>query len=53
MDLRNSPSDGSQRMLNVECDRWHSLVCLESRSVRFKAKDGANVRMGEEDILKL
>lgn len=33
-------ADGEPRMLNVERDRWHSLVCLESGSVLFESKDG-------------
>ena len=33
-------ADGNPRMLNVEKDRWHSLVCLESGSVLYESKDG-------------
>ena len=32
-------SDGEVRMLNVEKDRWHSLLCLESGSVLYESKD--------------
>ena len=31
-------ADGDPRMLNVEKDRWHSLVCLESGSVLYESK---------------
>lgn len=44
-------ANGELRMLNVEKDRWHSLVCLESESVLFESKDGAYEPLGEEDIL--
>ena len=33
-------ANGEPRMLNVEKDRWHSLVCLESGSVLYESKDG-------------
>ncbi len=33
-------ANGDLRMLNVERDRWHSLVCLEEGSVLFECKDG-------------
>lgn len=33
-------ADGPLRMLNVEKDCWHSLVCLESGSVLYESKDG-------------
>ena len=29
-------ANGEPRMLNVERDRWHSLVCLESGSVLYE-----------------
>ena len=38
------------RMLNVERDRWHSLVCLESGSVLYESKDGAYRPLEEEEI---
>ena len=44
-------ADGDLRMLNVERDRWHSLVCLESGSVLFESKDGPYAPLGEEEIL--
>ena len=44
-------ADGDLRMLNVERDRWHSLVCLESGSVLFESKDGPYAPPGEEEIL--
>ena len=44
-------ADGDLRMLNVERDRWHSLVCLESGSVLFESKDGPYAPLGEEDTM--
>ena len=46
-------ADGWPRMLNVEKDRWHSLVCLESGSVLFESKDGPYAPLGEEDMLSV
>ena len=44
-------ANGWPRMLNVERDRWHSLVCLESGSVLFECKDGAYRPLEEDEIL--
>lgn len=33
-------ANGWPRMLNVERNRWHSLVCLEEGSVLYESKDG-------------
>lgn len=41
------------RMLNVEKDRWHSLVCLESGSVLFESKDGPYHPLEEDEIMTL
>ena len=41
---------GEPRMLNVERDRWHSLVSLESGSVLFECKDGAYEPLGEGEV---
>ena len=38
--------------LNVERDRWHSLVCLEQGSVLFEAKDGAYAPLGEGEVMQ-
>ena len=46
-------ADGDLRMLNVERDRWHSLVCLESGSVLFESKDGPYAPLGPEEILSV
>ena len=43
-------ADGEPRMLNVERDRWHSLVSLESGSVLFECKDGAYEPLGEGEV---
>ena len=44
-------ANGEQRMLNVERDRWHSLVCLESGSVLFESKDGPYHPLEEDEIM--
>ena len=44
-------ADGEVRMLNVERDRWHSLVCLESGSVLYESKDGAYRPLGEDEVM--
>ena len=44
-------SDGDIRMLNVEKDRWHSLVCLESGSVLYESKDGPYHPLEEDEIM--
>ena len=46
-------ANGDLRMLNVERDRWHSLVCLEPNSVLFECKDGVYEPQRPEDILTL
>ena len=45
-------ADVEPRMLNVEKDRWHSLVCLESGSVLFESKDGTYHQLEEDEIWK-
>ena len=44
-------ADGDRRMLNVEKDRWHSLVCLESGSVLYESKDGPYHPLEEDEIM--
>ena len=44
-------ADGDPRMLNVEQDRWHSLVCLESGSVLYESKDGPYHPLEEDEIM--
>ncbi len=44
-------ANGEPRMLNVEKDRWHSLVCIEEGSVLFESKDGAYQPLGEDEIM--
>ena len=43
-------ANGWPRMLNVERDRWHSLVCLESGSVLFECKDGPYHPLEEDEV---
>ena len=40
------------RMLNVERDRWHSLVCKESGAVLFEGKDGVYTPLAPDEIMK-
>ena len=44
-------ANGEPRMLNVERDRWHSLVCLESGSVLYESKDGPYHPLEEDEIM--
>jgi cupin fold WbuC family metalloprotein len=44
-------ADGDPRMLNVEKDRWHSLVFLESGSVLYESKDGPYHPLEEDEIM--
>ena len=44
-------ADGDLRMLNVERDRWHSLVCLESGSVLLECKDGAYRALEGDEVI--
>ena len=46
-------ANGEQRMLNVEKDRWHSLVCLESGSVLYESKDGAYTPLTSDDVMEV
>lgn len=43
-------ANGDLRMINVERDRWHSLVCLEPGSVLFESKDGKYEALGEDEV---
>ena len=45
-------ANGEVRMLNVERDRWHSLVCLES-AVLFETKDGPYHPLEEDEVMNL
>ena len=45
-------ANGEPRMLNVERDRWHSLVCMESGSVLYESKDGPYHPLEEDEIFK-
>ena len=44
-------ANGEPRMLNVEKNRWHSLVCLESGSVLYESKDGPYHPLEEDEIM--
>lgn len=46
-------ADGEVRCLNVERDRWHSLICLESGTVLLEAKNGEYKQLAEDEILNL
>jgi len=45
-------ANGDLRMLNVERDRWHSLVCLEEGSVLYECKDGKYEPLGEGEVME-
>ncbi len=44
-------ADGDIKMLNVEIDRWHSLVCLES-AVLYETKDGPYHPLAEDELFE-
>lgn len=46
-------ANGDLRMLNVERDRWHSLVCLEEGSVLYESKDGTYHPLEEDEIMNV
>lgn len=46
-------ANGEPRMLNVERDRWHSLICLESGSVLYESKDGPYHPLEEDEVMEL
>lgn len=46
-------ANGEPRMLNVERDRWHSLVCLESGSVLYESKNGAYQPLEPDEVLEV
>lgn len=46
-------ANGEPRMLNVERDRWHSLVCLEEGSVLFESKNGAYAPLATDEVMDL
>lgn len=39
-------------VLNIEKGQWHSLKCLESRTILFEAKDGPYHPLDEDEILQ-
>ena len=45
-------ANGEPRMLNIEKDRWHSLLCLESGSVLYESKAGPYHPLEEEEIME-
>ena len=44
---------GTNKVLQVEKGRWHSLECLEPGTVIFEAKDGAYETLKDIDIIDL
>ena len=46
-------ANGEQRMLNVERDRWHSLVCMESGSILYESKDGPYHPLEEDEMMSV
>lgn len=45
-------ANGEPRMINVERDRWHSLVCLESGSVLYESKNGAYQPLEPDELMQ-
>ena len=45
-------ANGEPRMINVERDRWHSLVCLEEGSVLYESKNGAYQPLEEDEVME-
>lgn len=45
-------ANGEPRMLNVERDRWHSLICLEEGSVIYESKNGAYQPLAEDEVME-
>ena len=43
---------GENPVVQVEKGRWHSLECLEPKTVLFESKDGKYEPLAEEDIMK-
>ncbi len=46
-------ANGEPRMLNVERDRWHSLVCLEEGSVLYESKNGAYHPLTSNEVMEV
>ena len=44
-------ANGEPRMLNVERDRWCSVVCLEEGAVVYESKDGPYHPLDPDEIL--
>ena len=44
-------ANGEHRMLNIEKDRWHSLLCLESGSILYESKAGPYHPLEEDEIM--
>ena len=45
-------ANAEPRMLIVERDRWHSLVCLEEGSVLYESKNGAYQPLEEDEVME-
>lgn len=45
-------ANGEPRMINVERDRWHSLVCLEEGSVLYESKNRAYQPLEEDEVME-
>jgi cupin fold WbuC family metalloprotein len=45
-------ANGDLRMLNVERDRWHSVVCLEEGSVLYESKNGAYQPLQPDELME-
>ena len=45
-------ANGEPRMLNVERDRWHLLICLKLGSVMDESKDGESRPLEEGEMMR-
>lgn len=45
-------ANGEHRMLNIEKDRWHSLLCLETGSILYESKEGPYTPLEGDEIME-
>lgn len=41
------------RMLNVEMNRWHSLICLAPGSILFECKNGSYAPLASDEVMEM
>ena len=45
-------ADGDMRCINVERDKWHSLICLESGTILLECKNGPYAPLAKDEVLE-